>query len=122
MQRREATSQRHASLVCAQSRSLKAARYGFAPLRLCGKLLLLAISLTAALFTGSHVASAQTPEDTVRVRTRVVFLDALVKDKRTGIPISDLKLENFQVYDDGSRVRFLTSPAKGKRASPWRSW
>src|SRR5258708_28656137 len=76
MQGREATSQRHVSLVCAQSRSLKAARYGFAPLRLCGKLLLLAISLTAALFTGSHVASAQTPEDTLRVRTRVLFLDA----------------------------------------------
>src|SRR5262249_31979953 len=33
--------------------------------------------------------------------TRVVFLDALVKDKRTGIPISDLKLENFQVLDEG---------------------
>jgi len=92
---------RHALPGYAQSRSLKDRSSGFAPLRFCGKFLLLAISLTAALFAGSPAASAQTPEDTVRVRTRVVFLDALVKDKRTGIPISDLKLENFQVYDDG---------------------
>ena len=28
-------------------------------------------------------------------------MDALVKDKRTGVPISDLKPENFEVFDDG---------------------
>jgi VWFA-related protein len=44
---------------------------------------------------------AQDVADTIKIRTRVVFVDALVKDKRTGIPISDLKAENFELLDDG---------------------
>ncbi len=46
-------------------------------------------------------ASAQEVADTIRIRTRAVFLDALVKDKKTGVPISDLKPENFELFDDG---------------------
>ena len=46
-------------------------------------------------------ASAQEVADTIRVRTRVVFMDALVKDKKTGIAISDLKPDNFELFDDG---------------------
>src|SRR5258708_28192350 len=46
-------------------------------------------------------ASAQEVADTIRIRTRAVFMDALVKDKKTGIPISDLKPENFELFDDG---------------------
>jgi len=45
--------------------------------------------------------SAQEVADTIKVRTRVVFLDALVKEKKTGAPISDLTPENFEVFDDG---------------------
>src|SRR5438309_11904118 len=57
--------------------------------------------LVLVLFVlAAPTVSAQAIE-TIRVRTRVVFLDALVKDKRTGVPISDLKPENFEVYDDG---------------------
>src|SRR5437588_5708801 len=44
---------------------------------------------------------AQEVSDTIKIRTRVVFLDALVKDKKTGIPISDLKPANFELFDDG---------------------
>jgi VWFA-related protein len=52
--------------------------------------------------------TAQDPnEDIVRVNTRVVFIDALVKDKRTGAPVADLTRDNFTVLDDG-RVRELT--------------
>ena len=47
------------------------------------------------------LAQAQEVADTIRVRTRVVFMDALVKDKKTGVPISDLKSENFELFDDG---------------------
>jgi VWFA-related protein len=46
-------------------------------------------------------SSAQDVADTIRVRTRVVFMDALVKDKKTGIPVTDLKPENFELLDDG---------------------
>jgi VWFA-related protein len=47
------------------------------------------------------------PEEVVRTRTRVVFLDALVKDRRTNEPVRDLRPENFQVLDDG-RPRALS--------------
>ena len=43
----------------------------------------------------------------MRVNTRVVFIDALVKDKRTGLPVTGLTRDNFQVLDDG-RPRALT--------------
>jgi VWFA-related protein len=89
----------------------------FAPLPLYGKFLLLAIALTGPLFAGSRSAIAQTPEDIIRVQTRVVFLDALVKDKRTGIPISDLKLENFQVFDDGKprSISYFTREGQARK-------
>src|SRR5436853_7143936 len=56
--------------------------------------------LLAGLFS-SPAIFAQDVADTIKIRTRVVFLDALVKDKRTGTPISDLKPENFELLDDG---------------------
>jgi len=60
---------------------------------------LLLIALIAAL---SFVSiNAQEVEDTIKIKTRVVFLDALVKDKKTNLPISNLTPENFEVLDDG---------------------
>jgi VWFA-related protein len=46
-------------------------------------------------------------DDIVRVRTRVVFIDALIKDARTNEPINDLTRHDFQVFDNG-KVRSLT--------------
>jgi VWFA-related protein len=46
-------------------------------------------------------AFAQEVEDTIRIKTRVVFLDALVKDKKTNTPVSNLTTENFEVLDEG---------------------
>ena len=60
-------------------------------------LLLLFILATFA----SLPVHAQEVEDTIKIKTRVVFLDALVKDKKTSLPISNLTNENFQVLDDG---------------------
>src|SRR5438132_9698323 len=40
-------------------------------------------------------------EDVIRVNTRVVFIDTLVRDKKTGAPVTNLSLESFQVLDDG---------------------
>lgn len=37
----------------------------------------------------------------MRIRTRVVFVDAFVKDKKTGEPIKNLTRDNFQVLDNG---------------------
>ncbi|HWS85496.1 MAG TPA: VWA domain-containing protein [Pyrinomonadaceae bacterium] len=41
------------------------------------------------------------PEEVVRTRTRVVFLDALVKDRKTNEPVRGLRPKDFQVLDDG---------------------
>src|SRR2546426_10871245 len=40
-------------------------------------------------------------EDIVRVRTRVVFVDTLVQDKKTGASVAGLTRENFEVLADG---------------------
>lgn len=47
------------------------------------------------------------PDDVVRVDTRAVFIDALVKDKRTGLPVTGLTRDNFRVLDNG-RERTLS--------------
>ncbi|HEY2960811.1 MAG TPA: VWA domain-containing protein [Pyrinomonadaceae bacterium] len=65
--------------------------------RLCWNVLLLAVVVTL----GATSIRAQQVEDTIRIKTRVVFLDALVKDKKTNRPISNLTQESFQVLDDG---------------------
>src|SRR5258708_25173919 len=63
------------------------------------------------------LASAQEVADTIRVRTRVVFMDALVKDKKTGIPISDLKPENFELFDDGKprQISYFTRDGQARK-------
>ena len=60
--------------------------------------LLILIVLAAVSFISIQ---AQEVEDTIKIKTRVVFLDALVKDKKTNLPISNLTTENFEVLDDG---------------------
>lgn len=66
------------------------------------RLLVILAALIAILCIGSRSIAAQEVADTIRINTRVVFLDALVKDKRTGAPIAELKPENFEVFDDGN--------------------
>src|SRR6266568_5613517 len=82
--------------------------------RLCLNLII----LTAASLLGPTQLLAQQPTETIRINTRVVFMDALVKDKRTGASISDLAPENFEVFDDGRLhqldVRVKAVDAKGK--------
>ena len=63
------------------------------------------------------IAGAQEVDDTIRVKTRVVFLDALVKDKRSGAPIADLTPENFEVFDDGSKrpISYFTRDGQARK-------
>ncbi len=49
----------------------------------------------------NNVPAQNKDEDIVRVDTRVVFVDTLVRDKKTGAPVKDLTVENFQLLDDG---------------------
>ena len=70
---------------------------GITPLRRCLKVIFFATILTLS----SLSVFPQEVDDTIRIKTRVVFLDALVKDKKTNLPISNLATENFEVLDDG---------------------
>jgi VWFA-related protein len=53
------------------------------------------------LFAFAPSAFAQEKEEALQVNTRVVFLDALVTDKKTKATASDLSAENFEVLADG---------------------
>lgn len=76
-----------------------------------GMILLVALLATPA-------ALAQDVADTIKIRTRVVFMDALVKDKRTGTPISDLKPENFELFDDGKPRTISYFNSEGQARKP----
>jgi len=62
--------------------------------------------------------NAQEVEDTIKIKTRVVFLDALVKDKKTNLPISNLTPENFQVLDDGKPREIAYFTREGQARKP----
>src|SRR5258708_10864050 len=86
--------------------------FGLAPLRLCLKLVVF-----AAVLILPAVAVCQEVEDTIRIKTRVVFLDALVKDKKTGSPISNLTPDSFEVYDEGKprKVSYFTPEGQARK-------
>jgi VWFA-related protein len=77
------------------------------------RLLLLAI-IAALSFVSIN---AQEVEDTIKIKTRVVFLDALVKDKKSNAPISNLTPENFEVLDDGKprNITYFTQEGQARK-------
>ena len=74
-------------------------------------------TLFALLLSMPAFAAAQEVDDTIRVKTRVVFLDALVKDKRSGAPIADLQPDNFEVFDDGNKrpISYFTRDGQARK-------
>jgi VWFA-related protein len=74
-------------------------------------------SLLLLFILASLPVYAQEVEDTIKIKTRVVFLDALVKDKRTNLPISNLSTENFQVLDDGKprNISYFTREGQARK-------
>ncbi len=76
--------------------------------------LFLILVLAAPVFT----VTAQEVEDTIKIKTRVVFLDALVKDKKTNLPISNLTTENFAVLDDGKPRDIAYFTREGQARKP----
>ncbi|MCA1555701.1 MAG: hypothetical protein LC747_03325, partial [Acidobacteria bacterium] len=54
-----------------------------------------------ASFAGAQEAAAGTQDEVIKVRTRVVFLDALVTDRKTKLFAAGLTPENFEVLADG---------------------
>jgi VWFA-related protein len=81
------------------------------------RILIILAALIAIIMVGSHSARAQDVADTIRINTRAVFMDALVKDRRTGVPIADLKPDNFEIYDDGNLrpVSYFTREGQARK-------
>jgi VWFA-related protein len=63
-----------------------------------------ALALTLAAPAAAALAQKGDDEATVRVTSRVVNVDVLVTDRRTGARVDGLKRENFQITDDGRPV------------------
>jgi len=112
---------RRSLLACPRHRSLNTGPgqlcqrlFGFAPLRVCVSILFVVGLLCSAQFS----VHAQEVEDTIRIKTRVVFLDALVKDKKTGLPITNLSTENFTVLDDGKPRELAYFTREGQARKP----
>jgi VWFA-related protein len=66
----------------------------------------------------SFAVKAQEVDDTIKTTTRVVFLDALVKDKRTNLPIANLTPENFAVLDNGKPRDIAYFTREGQARKP----
>jgi VWFA-related protein len=92
-------------------------RPDFASLRLCVTWLVLVASVVLATAATTIPVAGQEVADTIRIKTRVVFLDALVKDKRTNLPISDLSADNFQVFDNGKprAISYFTREGQARK-------
>jgi VWFA-related protein len=76
----------------------------------------LSFLLLIVLFASLSI-KAQEVEDTIKIKTRVVFLDALVKDKKTNLPISNLTSDNFAVLDDGKprNISYFTREGQARK-------
>jgi VWFA-related protein len=61
----------------------------------------LSLALLLLAFAPAAFAQEKEKEDVLQVNTRVVFLDALVTDKKTKATASDLTAGNFEVLADG---------------------
>jgi len=116
-QGRETDTQRQGFFLWPYHRSLKTGpgrlrvgNSGFALFRLLMGLTLLALTFPVMI-------RAQEVDDTIRIKTRVVFLDALVKDKKTNTPVSNLSTENFEVLDNGKprNISYFTREGQARK-------
>src|ERR671927_513708 len=73
--------------------------------------------LLLIILFASFSINAQEVADTIKIKTRVVFLDALVKDKKTTLPISNLPQENFEVLDNGKprSISYFTREGQARK-------
>lgn len=78
---------------------------------------LLSLFFVIIAMLASVSTQAQEVDETIRIKTRVVFLDALVKDKKTNLPISNLPQENFAVLDDGKprAISYFTREGEARK-------
>src|SRR5215470_5806921 len=71
------------------------------------------LQMTAAQSQGNKETQKK-QDETVRLETRLVTLDVIVKDKK-GKYVTDLKAEDFSVFEEGvaQKVEFFSPPLGG---------
>lgn len=68
------------------------------------------------ILTSAYTATGQNLDrDKIGLRTRLVLIDVLVTEKRTGAPVDDLVRDNFEVRDDRKPRRLTYFSANEKR-------
>ena len=75
------------------------------------------VAVVVFLFSFPVATRAQDKRDIVSVRTRVVLVDTLVQDKKTGAPVADLRRENFEVLADRKprTLAYFSRAGEGRR-------
>lgn len=85
---------------------------------LCGLIWLFNVAPTRGQVASNPSPKQREPvEDVVRINTRVVFVDTLVRDKKTGAPVTDLPLESSKCLTMASHESCHTSVARGLLAA-----
>src|SRR6266404_6154572 len=86
----------------------------------------LGLALVSFLISGSF---AQQPEQstptqtTIRVQTSLVLVDVISQEPKNGLPVRDLKKEDFRVYDKGHEVPIASFDAGARYATrPFILW
>jgi len=64
-------------------------------------------------------ASVQQEPTAIRVSSRLVNLDIIVTDRRTGVRVDDLRKEDFEVLDDGRPVEITYFSRSSERDRPF---
>ena len=67
----------------------------------------LGIVLASFLISGSFAQQLEPPssaQTTIRVQSSLVFVDVISRDPKNGLPIRDLKKDDFRVFDNGNEV------------------
>lgn len=77
----------------------------------------LLVCFSVAIPSGPSVVGQNRGKDEVQLNTRLVVIDALVKEKRTGVPVDDLLRTDFEVLDEGKR-RTVTHFNMGEESQP----
>ena len=61
------------------------------------------VALLAPISTAQTPPTSTPPQETIKIKTDLVLLDAQVTDKKTRAIVRNLKQEDFELYEDGAR-------------------
>ena len=72
---------------------------------------LLKARIAGLLYLTAIVVAASAQAPTIRVQSSTVLVDVISQDLKSGLPIRDLKKEDFRMFDNRHEVRIATFDA-----------